>query len=196
MISAKEFAILYNTVASRFQAMNNIALTAKCYQYVEDLPLEGVREICDDFFDNARHVPLPGDFKKATKEWKKNFFMKNGYWYGKSDIVAEYTKLDCEYCTDVGVVRMVSIGGDHEKLIRCSCAKGENSSEKMPVWSNDLRAGFKREPCLIDWFKPDIESNEKDEKMYTKLLDKFVAWKKRLNLAEQHWQSLGYVKND
>lgn len=181
----QEFVTLYNQIAERFPAMRPVAVVASVLRIVETLPMRGVREICLDFFENAKNTPLPGDFRKAAVTWLK---ANKVYQHDDGPM-----PIDCRVCGDLGIIRIRHHeNSNFDELMKCSCGSSIAGNFRAPTWDQGLSSAFKKESCPLEWFKPteavDVLAFRSD-KTILQIIEK---WKERKTKSETYWKVRGY----
>lgn len=157
----------------------------RIFWFMKDLPENGFVEIFNSMIDNFKFAPTPNDFHEASVAWKK----KNNF-YQKFDV--DYVKVDCDYCNDTGIVLSKNIYGSENNLMRCDCSSGLENDKKLPQWSSDLRQAFQKTKCPLEWFKPEIDQEDSDKKLVSKIWSKLEAWQLKILNSEKYWMNLGY----
>lgn len=192
-ITRQEFSVLYRAIQENFKGMESISKMQRCFGYVSELPQPAVKEIIEDMIDNERFAPLPVDFEKKASAWKRNFFLKNGYYYGETGTQVISEKIDCDWCLDTGLTKIVHHAkSEFAKLMRCSCERGNVSGDVMPKWDNELQAAYRREKLTIDWFNPKIDSSQSEETQFYKIYSKVEEWQQIKLKSSNYWIDLGY----
>lgn len=150
--------------------------------------------LCEQIIKTQRNYPLPDEVTKFVYEFKRQFRIRHGKHYDDLDIInAQYTKIDCEFCYDTGIVKIEHHGkNDFQHLIRCSCEKGILNNSKMPIWDSSLSAAFVKKALNDKWFNPGITENENDKSVESKIMKKVNEWKSQIKRSENYWSDLGY----
>ena len=100
--------------------------------------------------------------------------------------------VDCNYCNDTGIIIAKHINDDKYNIMRCDCDSGFKNTKKLPQWDNGLSQAFKKTKCPLHWFKPDIDANDSDDKIYRTIYEKLLVYQEKLAKAEHYWLELGY----
>lgn len=183
-----------NKLQTRWQDINNVALVSRYSAAVKDLPKDALRQIGDDLLDNSSKMPLPKDFLAAASEWRKSFFMKNGYYYGQELNPDLAPAPLCSWCFDCGITKIEHHNPDgFKQLMRCGCAAGSTSNAKMPQWDNSVSGAFKRVAIDPAWFNPHANSTEELERSEKKLWAKVQEWQRIVGKASKYWADLGFT---
>ncbi len=155
---------------------------------------EGFIEICQFMCDSFRHPPLPVDFDKAVKDWRKNYYLEHGRHYAEEfRIKTEEEAPTCDYCNDLGIIRIQHHKpDDFDSLMRCHCKIGELNTTRMPQWDPSLANAYKKTKCPTEWFKPQVSRTNSDNDIYFKLTNVLGEWKKKNIKAEEYWLHLGF----
>lgn len=180
-----------------FECYPNLKIKAKLeriYHVCKDLDSKSMTEVFNQIIDSSKGIPTPDEVRNSVNAWKRNYYMKHGHWYGHERDVSPGMENDCQKCNDLGVVRACHHDSDHNYLLfRCNCNHGKSNLAQLPEWDNNLGGAYKKTPCPLDWFKPELVEGEVQ---YGKLLDLFHKWKGRVQNSEKHWSDLGFPKRD
>lgn len=195
-ITRDQFNQLFSQLRDNFKGLESISRLQRCYNYVSDLPVDAVRTIVDDMVDNERFAPLPVDFEKKASAWKKDFFFKNGYYFGEDGIQTKEEKPDCDFCMDTGIVKIThhDTSDKFKQLMRCACVKGDKCIDNLPQWSQDLTGAFIREKISAEWFNPKIEALEDVKLQHSKIWAKLKEWQDVKMKSVKYWFDLGFGK--
>lgn len=158
----------------------------RIYFFLKDIPEIGIKQICQTILDNFRQTPIPNDFHEAAQAWRR----RNNF--SKPQETIEPIAVDCNFCNDTGIVLAKHINDDKYNIMRCDCNSGLMNQKKMPPWDNGLLQAFKKTKCPIEWFKPDVNENDSDKKIYKSIYEKLVIYQEKIKKAEKYWSDLGY----
>lgn len=187
MISDLEFTNEMNRLAAKFPQVLNKEALRRTYVYVKSIPSSGLHDIVNVFIDSFRQTPLPIDFEKAVSDWRRQYFLKTGIYFGES-LEVQSLEPECGNCKDLGIVKAKE---DTIHFFRCVCERGKRETSKVPVYQGELRRAYDTEPCPIHWFKPKgyvpglpLEVNE--------VWKRVEEWKGFLAKSEEQWKVEGY----
>ena len=97
--------------------------------------------------------------------------------------------IECTNCTDIGIVRIHSLDGNFESLMRCQCKEGSNNGCAIPQWFKEYKNYYRQSPCPLDWFKPPKIAFGPDSKILFREVDNRVdAWRVRKSDAVEFWK--------
>jgi hypothetical protein len=189
----KDFTQQMNRMTSTWTSITNVDRMPRYYRVVKELPLEALKEIVDRLLDSSTKMPLPKDFMDQASEWRKNYFNTNGHVYGTEKGFVEADQIGCKVCFDCGIMKIEHHQpSEFKQLMRCSCEKGSVSMAKMPQWSHDVAAAFKKVAIDPKWFNPHANETEDLINSEKKLYAKVMAWRSIVEKSEIYWDSMGY----
>jgi hypothetical protein len=181
------FLSRFETLVECFPSMKSKTKIERIYNFLKDIPKDGIDEIINTIIDNFKYAPTPSDFFDAATAWKK----KNNYY--NQVIEAQYTKIGCDYCFDTGIVKFEHTEPDgFQYLIRCDCETGKTNNSNMPRWDSSLKGGFVKKALNAAWFNPNITPDTTEELANEKIMKKVNEWKKQIKRSEKYWTDLGY----
>lgn len=185
----QEFVNEINRLSSVFQNVNAPEKLKRYALYIGDLPIEGIKEIVNNFIDTFKTTPLPSDFEKASREWRKQYFLKTGIYYGEAASPKEVES--CKTCQDMGVIYAKAFDGDPELVFfRCACFEGNKISFRIPIFTQQLKTLYKALEWPTLWFKP--SDGEISQEMNSPFWGKVKEHLKRMRESEVYWASKGY----
>lgn len=156
---------------------------------------DGFYYVCRNICDNFRQTPLPSDFEKGIHDWRRSYIARYGKQYGEDSNIIDLQifEIKCDKCNDLGIVLIKHHKEDNfESLMRCDCGLISDNEIKIPEWDLSLISAYKKTPCPLDWFKPNISNASNDIDTYSKIWDRVNFLKKKKENAISHWFSLGY----
>jgi hypothetical protein len=177
-------------VLEGFPSLKNRFKIDRIYSFFEKLPSDALKFAIDEVCDEAS--PTPAAFRKAARDWKSDFYKKNGYYYGYEEQANQEPQY-CPYCFDCGVVKVKhNTPDDFLQLMRCSCDAGLVCQSKLPHFNNDAKAMFVRVALNPAWFNPNITEKDDLDQMGAKVQNKFDQWQNIIRKSEKYWAGLGY----
>lgn len=181
MIASRIFTEQINRLTGVFgQAAFSADRVRRIYQLIGDLPPEAIAEIVSGFIDNSRYAPLPKDFLEAAKEWKKQYHLKTGQFWGYQSRQTVQPEIECQRCLDAGLLHIQVPDGDYS-LCRCDCTAGVQTTSQLPVWSADMASLFVASPLPVKWVKP-TSGNIEDQ-----IRDRVALLRKEMKRAMKLW---------
>ncbi len=183
-----KFTNIMNDLVNAFPGINNKARMQFYYLAVRGLPLEAVQHIANNFLKSETRMPLPADFSKSASEWRKDYFMKNGFYYGEEASRNAPEVINCNLCFDTGIMK-VQYHDDTKfvQLMRCSCDSGATCSASLPRWDNKLSGAYKKVALDESWFNPHIDSVDTEVVINNKIFSKVDKWKEAVKSSEIYW---------
>ena len=191
-IGLQDFYKLMNEMAEVWPSINAPARLKRYYATISDLELDVVKAICNDFMDRFSKMPLPADFLAASNIFKRMFFEKYNYYYGKENtkFIDIPHKVDCEDCYDTGL-NYISVE-NFPTFCFCECSNGKeqekNSKWILPNWSEiKNKYNCKKSTYPKDIFKP---SKERDLSLFTdnKKNNQVLKYEQLNNEAQDFWK--------
>lgn len=88
---------------------------------------------------------------------------------------------ECDHCTGLGVVRAIPTDNSVETLMNCDCAAGKIQDYAIPRWEWRHGQLFRRGPCPLSWFKPEVGETIQHKTEY---------WKAKIRIAEGYWDQV------
>jgi hypothetical protein len=197
-ITQNQFLTQMNRLATTWKDINTAERTPRYFLAVKDLPNEAVKEIINNLLDSASKMPLPKDFQGLASEWRKNFFLKNGHYYGtEKDAVSDINSIDCKTCFDCGILKIKHHQPDaFKQLMLCDCEAGTRSTALMPQWDSSVSGAFVKLAIDPTWFNPHASEQETLEESEKKVFKKVMEWKKIVKKSEIYWKDLGFIRKD
>jgi hypothetical protein len=93
----------------------------------------------------------------------------------------------CKDCNDLGITRVRGLYDATDTLMRCDCKEGAaHSRRELPQWIFQCGQLFYREPCPLEWFKP--EKKDTLPEAQKEIWQKAEMWRGKLFVAENFWK--------
>lgn len=192
----KQHIYLIDQLTQTFTQLNTKSRLDRCYSHISSLPDHAVKEIIDTMIDTFRNTPLPQDFANAARDWRSRYYKENNKWWsekGPIDDKIEETQFKCTKCGDVGVVKITHKTPDNFKsLMRCDCGMLSENEVKIPEWDNALSGVYNKEYIPDSFFNPQINKEDDDIKINTKIMNKVYEFNRVKKSAEKHWSDAGF----
>lgn len=96
----------------------------------------------------------------------------------------------CSFCDDLGLIRAISTDESHETLMRCECSNDKDRSNwKLPKWDRMWAPLYRKEQCLLSWFKPErlIRDPKTGDMLFESFEEKRRLWREKVRRAEKFW---------
>lgn len=187
----KVFVEEMNRLATVFKNIIDPGRIKRYYEKVQDIPNEAFSAIVNHYLDTFKNQPLPMDFEKSAKEWKKDFYEKNGYFFSSSlnQATAYEYLLCCKNCYDSGFVFM-AVNIDQvmsNEWAYCDCASGEKKATEaiyeLPRLDHEMKHLFTVKEFPTEYFVPSITSSDNVKSLWSKV----TAFKASLKKSEIFW---------
>ena len=88
----------------------------------------------------------------------------------------------CKDCNDLGITRVKGLYDPTDTLMRCDCQEGAKQTRELPQWIFQCGQLFSREPCPLEWFKPE------PFKTFNDVWQKVEQWRGKLFVATNFWK--------
>lgn len=92
---------------------------------------------------------------------------------------------ECSFCHGLGYVWVYSLDHSHDTLMHCDCVDPKDTSyeQDIPQWNYKLAQIYRKDPCSLEWFKPDTN----DGFLSKQVQEKIFHWTNRKRLAKEFW---------